>query len=118
MAKNLEELKNRYNSKLSGKEFLEYEITHGLGFEPIPHYEDSQEGLIRHLAHMDKNINDSQDYLARITIWSYILVQDKWRNLATDAVESYEQTNTEIGNALGVTREQMKNRKMSQLSKK
>jgi len=32
---------------------FESEVTNGLGYEPINHHEDSQEGLIRHLLEMD-----------------------------------------------------------------
>ena len=40
--------------------YIDWGVTGFLGFsdsEKIPHYEDSQEGLIRHLAHMDMRVD-------------------------------------------------------------
>ena len=34
----------------------EADVTNGLDYEPINHYEDSREGLIRHLAEMDLRV--------------------------------------------------------------
>ncbi|MFA5173631.1 MAG: hypothetical protein WC438_00430 [Candidatus Pacearchaeota archaeon] len=52
-------------------------VTNKLCFSKIPHYEDSQEGLIRHLADMDIRVKD-------FAIAEGILIMTAQRNIYED----------------------------------